>query len=92
MAIQFAGPNGKFNPQRFAEVIRQFGFTEARYFAEQRRTMLRREIGTTVTGGIEPPQILLDVKNRFDNETRTVNYLNGRITLGEVAGRIEPAR
>jgi peptidyl-prolyl cis-trans isomerase D len=71
----FAGPNGKFNPQRFAEVIRQFGFTEARYFAEQRRTMLRREIGTTVSSGLEPPQILLDVKNRFDNETRTVNYV-----------------
>src|SRR5207244_10312902 len=27
----FAGPNGKFNPQRFGDVIRQFGFTEARY-------------------------------------------------------------
>jgi peptidyl-prolyl cis-trans isomerase D len=82
----FAGPNGKFNSQRFAEVIRQFGFTEARYFAEQRRTMLRREIGTTVSSGIEPPQILLDVKNRFDNETRTVNFV--RLTEAQ-AGTID---
>ncbi len=72
----FAGPNGKFNPQRFAEVIRQFGFTEARYFAEQRRTMLRREIGTTISSGIEPPQVLLEAKNRFDNETRTVDFVH----------------
>lgn len=72
----FAGPNGKFNPQRFAEVIRQFGFTEARYFAEQRRTMLRREIGTTISSGIKPPQVLLEAKNRFDNETRTVDFVH----------------
>lgn len=72
----FAGPNGKFNPQRFAEVIRQFGFTEARYFTEQRRTMLRREIGTTISSGIEPPQVLLEAKNRFDNETRTVDFVH----------------
>ncbi len=72
----FAGPNGKFNSQRFAEVIRQFGFTEARYFAEQRRTMLRREIGTTISSGIEPPQVLLEAKNRFDNETRTVDFVH----------------
>ena len=72
----FAGPNGKFNPQRFAEVIRQFGFTEARYFAEQRRTMLRREIGTAISSGIEPPQVLLDAKNRFDNETRAVDFVH----------------
>lgn len=82
----FAGPNGKFNPQRFAEVIRQFGFTEARYFAEQRRTLLRREIGTSVSSGIEPPQVMLDVKNRFDNETRTVDYV--RLTEAQ-AGAID---
>src|SRR5579872_5951525 len=82
----FAGPNGKFNPQRFAEVIRQFGFTEARYFAEQRRTMLRREIGTTISSGVEPPQVLLEAKNRFDNETRTVDFV--RLTEAQ-AGTID---
>ena len=82
----FAGPNGKFNPQRFAEVIRQFGFTEARYFAEQRRTMLRREIGTTISSGVEPPQVLLEAKNRYDNETRTVDFV--RLTEAQ-AGTIE---
>jgi peptidyl-prolyl cis-trans isomerase D len=82
----FAGPNGKFNSQRFAEVLRQFGFTEARYFAEQRRTMLRREIGTTISSGIEPPQVLLEAKNRFDNETRTVDFV--RLTEAQ-AGTID---
>jgi peptidyl-prolyl cis-trans isomerase D len=82
----FAGPNGKFNPQRFADVIRQFGFTEARYFAEQRRTLLRREIGTTISSGIEPPRVLLEAKNRFDNETRTVDFV--RLTEAQ-AGPID---
>jgi peptidyl-prolyl cis-trans isomerase D len=82
----FVGPNGKFNPQRFADVIRQYGFTEARYFAEQRRTMLRREIGTTISGGIEPPRVLLEAKNRFDSETRSVDFM--RLTEAQ-AGQID---
>src|SRR5579872_2093156 len=52
----FAGTDKKFSPQRFADVVRQFGYTEARYFAEQRRTLMRRDIGTTVSSGITPPQ------------------------------------
>src|ERR1700740_109131 len=40
----FKGPTGAFDPARFAQLIRQFGFTEQRYIAEQRRTALRRQI------------------------------------------------
>ena len=82
----FAGINGKFDPARFAAIIRNFGFTEARYIAEQRRTMLRRELATTISSGIEPPQVLLDIKNRYDNETRSVDYL--RLTEAQ-AGTID---
>jgi peptidyl-prolyl cis-trans isomerase D len=82
----FAGANGKFDAQRFAEIIRQFGFTEARYIVEQRRTTLRREIATTISSGIEPPRALLDIKNRFDNETRAVDFV--RMTEAQ-AGPIE---
>jgi peptidyl-prolyl cis-trans isomerase D len=82
----FAGANGKFDAQRFTEILREFGFTEARYIAEQRRTMLRRELATTISSGIEPPLALLDVKNRYDNETRTVDL----VRLAEAqAGPIE---
>src|ERR1700731_5342727 len=38
----FKGLGGKFDPQRFQAMIRQFGFSEARYIADQRRGSLRR--------------------------------------------------
>ena len=82
----FAGVNGKFDPQRFAQIIRQYGFTESRYIAEQRRVLLRREIASTLISGLEPPQALLDAKNRYDNETRTIDFV--RLTEAQ-AGPID---
>jgi len=37
----FQAPNGQFDRQRFIELLRNAGFTEQRFVAEQRRTMLR---------------------------------------------------
>ena len=34
----------------------QFGFTEQRYVADQRRVSLRRQIAGTITAGLEPPR------------------------------------
>ena len=36
----FKGVGGGFDPQRFQAIIRQFGLTEARYIADQRRVSL----------------------------------------------------
>src|SRR5258705_126126 len=43
----FKGLGGKFDPARFQATIRQFGYTEQRYLAEQRRLGLRRQIAAT---------------------------------------------
>ena len=40
----FKGVNGAFDPARFQTVIRQFGYSEQRFIAEQRRVSLRRQI------------------------------------------------
>ena len=83
----FRGPSGQFDANRFAQVIRQFGYTEQRFIAEQRRVMLRREIATTVGSDLKAPTIQLDALNRFQNEQRTVEFLR----LGPaLAGQIEP--
>ena len=50
----FKGANGAFDPARFAQVIRNFGFSEQRYIAEQRKVALRRQIAGTVSAGVEP--------------------------------------
>ena len=46
----FKGVGGAFDPARFQAVIRQFGFTEQRYVADQRRVSLRRQIAGTDLG------------------------------------------
>ena len=71
----FKGLSGNFEPARFQATIRQFGFTEQRYLAEQRRVGLRRQIAGTITAGLEPPKLLIDALTRFQNEQRSVDYV-----------------
>ena len=83
----FRGPNGAFDAQRFAATIRQVGYTEQRYIAEQRRVGLRRQIANTVTAGVEPPKTLVDALVAFRNEERTIDY--AKLDAAQ-AGTIEP--
>ena len=71
----FKGLSGTFDPERFAYSIRQFGFTEQRYIAEQRRVSLRREIASSVLAGSDPSKTQLDALSRYQNEERTVDYV-----------------
>jgi peptidyl-prolyl cis-trans isomerase D len=71
----FRGLNGQFDPARFQSLIRQFGYTEQRYLAEQRRVGLRRQIAGTISAGLEPPKPLIDALIRFQNEQRSIEYI-----------------
>src|SRR5712672_1100299 len=71
----FKGLSGNFEPARFQATIRQFGYTEQRYLAEQRRVGLRRQIAGTISAGLEPPKLLIDALTRFQNEQRSVDYV-----------------
>lgn len=71
----FKGLSGNFEPARFQSTIRQFGFTEQRYLAEQRRVGLRRQIAGTITAGLEPPKLLIDALTRFQNEQRSADFV-----------------
>jgi peptidyl-prolyl cis-trans isomerase D len=83
----FKGLNGTFEPARFQSVIRQFGYTEQRYLAEQRRVALRRQIAGTISAGLEPPKVLIDALTRFQNEQRSVEYV--KLDTAQ-AGQIDP--
>ena len=83
----FKGLNGQFDPARFQAVLRQAGFTEQRYLAEQRRLSLRRQITGTITSGLEPPKPLLDAITRFQNEQRSIDYI--KLDAAQ-AGTIDP--
>jgi len=71
----FRGVGGAFDPGRFQTVIRQLGFSEQRYIAEQRRISLRRQIAGTIAAGLEPPKVLLEALARFQNEQRSIEYV-----------------
>jgi peptidyl-prolyl cis-trans isomerase D len=78
---------GKFDPARFQATIRQFGYTEQRYLAEQRRLGLRRQIAGTVSAGVEPPKVLIDAMTRFQNEQRSIEFV--KLDAAQ-AGTIDP--
>jgi peptidyl-prolyl cis-trans isomerase D len=83
----FKGVGGAFDPQRFQAVIRNFGFTEQRYIAEQRRVSLRRQITGTIGAGLEPTKAMIDVLTRYQSEQRSVEFV--KLDTAQ-AGQIDP--
>lgn len=81
----FKGINGQFERARFDAVIRNAGYTEQRFLAEQRRTLLRQQLMNTISDQTFVPKTSLDVFNRFQNEERTVEYvLLGKAQAGDI--------
>jgi peptidyl-prolyl cis-trans isomerase D len=82
----FLAPNGQFDRPRFIELLRNAGFTEQRFVAEQRRTMLRQQLIGTITGASIAPTAMVEATDRFQNEQRTIEYvLFDRAQAGDVA-------
>jgi len=71
----FRGPNGQFDRFTFEQTIRNAGYTEPRYVAEQRRRMLRRELAGTIASGMDAPKALIEAANRYQNEQRSIEYV-----------------
>jgi peptidyl-prolyl cis-trans isomerase D len=67
--------NGQFDRLRFLDVLRNMGYSEKRFVAEQRQTVVRRQIIDSVSGDMTPPKAWLDAINQFQNEQRSIEYL-----------------
>ena len=83
----FKGTNGAFDPARFQAAIRQFGFSEQRYIADQRKVSLRRQIASSISAGLEPPKVMIEALSRYQNEQRGIEYV--KLDAAQ-AGTIEP--
>ncbi len=83
----FKETNGAFDPARFQAALRQFGYSEPRYVADQRRVSLRRQIAGSISAGIEPPKVMIEAISRFQNEQRSIDYV--KLEAAQ-AGTIEP--
>lgn len=71
----FRGFNGQFDQSRFQALIRQAGFTEQRYVAEQRKLILRRQLAGVLSDGLHVPTTTIEVLHRYRNEQRTIQYV-----------------
>jgi peptidyl-prolyl cis-trans isomerase D len=71
----FKSPTGQFDRARFEQIIRNAGFTEQRFTAEQKRLTMRREVADTVQAELSPPKTMADAQNRYDNEQRAIDYV-----------------
>ncbi|KQZ01015.1 peptidylprolyl isomerase [Pseudolabrys sp. Root1462] len=81
----FKGLNGQFDRGRFEQIIRNAGFSEQRYVAEQRNVLLRRQIAQSVSGDLAVPQTMLDAVNHFQNERRSIEYIQlGAAQAGDI--------
>lgn len=83
----FKGLDGKFDHDRFLQTIRQAGYTEQRFIAEQRRIAMRRQLTGTIVAGIEPPKTQVEALVRFQNEQRSASYVK---LAAAQAGTIAP--
>jgi len=82
----FQGPNGQFDRQRFVELLRNAGYTEQRFVAEERRNTLRQQLVGTIAGAPIAPTAMVEATDRFQNEQRTIEYvLFDRAQAGEMA-------
>ena len=82
----FRGLSGQFDRARFEQLIRQAGYTEIRFVDEQRRVILRRQIGQTIGGELPVPAIAMAALNQYQNEKRTIEYLAlGPAQAGDIA-------
>jgi peptidyl-prolyl cis-trans isomerase D len=82
----FRGPDGQFNPQLFVERLRQSGYTEQSFLAEQRGFYLRRQIAEGFAGAPAVPTLMLDALHRFSAETRSIDSITlGASAVAEIA-------
>jgi peptidyl-prolyl cis-trans isomerase D len=81
----FRGITGQFDRARFDAIIRQAGFTEARYVAEQKKVLLRQQVITGLTGNIAAPTTAIEIQDRYNNEQRALDYfVLGPSQAGEI--------
>ena len=82
----FQNQQGQFDRARFDDAMRNAGFNEKRFVAEQRNLTLRRQIIDSVSGNIPLPNAWLEALNQFQNQQRSIAYMAlGPAQAGDIA-------
>ena len=70
----FAGALGTFERAEFTAVLRQAGYSESEYLNLQRTAAKREQIGM-IFDGIALPETARQIANAYDNDRRTVEFV-----------------
>ncbi len=82
----FRGASGQFDQSVFQQRIRDAGYTEQRFVAEQRNSIIRQQLANTITGNTVVPQVAAQALNRYQNEQRSIDYVVlDRANAGDIA-------
>ncbi len=71
----FKGTSGQFDYATFNNLLRDNNMTEQMFMREQRDVYLRQELVQGLVGNVAAPQAALDALQRFQNETRSLDYV-----------------
>src|SRR5262249_13681900 len=64
--------NGQFDRAKFELILRNIGYSEQRFVAEQRQEILRRELLDSISADLAAPKAWLDAVNQFENQQRSI--------------------
>ena len=81
----FKDPTGNFSPLAFQQALHSIGMNEQGYLISLRERNLRRQILATIGKVVNGPEILVNVLNSYNGETRTLRYV---LVPSSVAGTI----
>ncbi len=70
----FGGPNG-FDRDRFQAVLQNSGIDRDDYVRDIRDSLVREQIATSLNAGVDVPQPLVEALYRFQNEERTISFV-----------------
>jgi peptidyl-prolyl cis-trans isomerase D len=68
------GLDGRFDRNRFDEMLREAGTSERDFFRDQRDVYLRQQLEYALAGGIVAPKPLVEALQATQNETREIAY------------------
>lgn len=70
----FAGTLGTFEPENFARILQQLGYTESEYFELQTKAARRQQISAALFADASVPKAAQELLGRFTGDTRTLEY------------------
>ncbi len=72
---QFAGPDGRFDPEKLRRALFNAGLSERQFLAEERTALLGNGVMAAVTADVVAPKVLVEQVHAYRNAARDADYV-----------------